>query len=273
MKKVTAFLFACVGLLGLSWARQVDDLTTQIDQSQVVVKETNGGVAIVDRKTNVEWAASTPAPGPTHRRVGRKGEYAYNYYNKSRVFKYESLAGCMVDCDSRDVPFRKVSCGNVLLQPTRTKVITNTITKERVTIRDVHHYHQVTVPGPERVVEVPGPERYVPILVLAPQQQYIANLGAPTVISPLLNGIPALSFVRSNFSIGNGITANAQGGAGGIGNGGSATGGNGYGAAAAAAAASAASTSTAPGAAAGSGNGSSGSAGAGGGPSNSGSGG
>lgn len=273
MKKITALLFACVGLFGLSWAQQVDDMTVQNDQDQVVVKERDGGLVIVDQKTNVEYAAVNPAPGSTHRRMGRAGEYAYNYYNKSRVFKYESLAGCMVDCDSNDVPFRKVACGNVLLRPTRTKIVTKTIIQERQTIRDIHHYHTVTVPGPERIIEVPGPERYVPILVLAPQQQYIANLSSPTVVSPVLSGIPALSFVRSNLSFGNGITANAQGGAGGVGNGGNATGGNGYGAAAAAAAASAASTSTAPGAAAGSGNGSSGSAGAGGGPSNSGTGG
>lgn len=93
------------------------------------------------------------------------------------------------------------------------------------------------------------------VMLHQPQTQQIAALGAPTIVSPVLSGLPGIAF-GSRFE-----QRISGGGASIAGSANSMNNNEAYGAAAAAAAAAAstASTSTSPGAAAGSGNGSSGS--------------
>ncbi|MCR4277867.1 MAG: hypothetical protein NUV80_07300 [Candidatus Berkelbacteria bacterium] len=134
----------------------------------------------------------------THLKMrGAKGEWVDAFLPKGT-----KMAWCP------DGSERILECGNttnrVKVVQTKTRIEVKTVTEtkyEQLPPKTV--YRDRDVPGPERIVyrdrEVPGPERivhkdrYQPILILAPQQQHIANLGSPTIISPQSAGIGLLS--------------------------------------------------------------------------------
>ncbi len=182
-----------------------------------------------------------------------------NYYLNKKTgvgvpHREKLRAGTLVWFDENNTPICKASCKNPLggkVSPGMTVKQNNTTiyrerTRTQVWQQDVDHYHT-------DIREVPVPEYHL-VRIYGPQNQYIGQFAAPTVVQGGGGG-------GFSIDLGTRVTAN---------------GGNGYGAAAAAAAAAASSssTSTTPTSGAGTSGGSSGgsSSGAGGGPSNSGSG-
>lgn len=235
LRVITALFLVALSVLGFA---QADDppnsANSQVSGERRLVREyQEGEVKFVSKDYKYEFTRPAVGHAGTKQRLGRKDEYGWVHYRGTGEFKYESLAGMMLIVDKEtDLPVQKAACKNLIWQGPGVKVNTRTFVYEKTLVREYETPGKpIEVPGPiqYRDRDVPGPieyrDRYLAIMILAPQQQYIANLGSPTVISPVLNGIPG-------FSINNGRTnLNAFG----VG-----LGGNGYGAAAAAAAAAAA---------------------------------
>lgn len=169
-----------------------------------------------------------------YRDVGRPGETAWSHNAKTNTWRQKPLAGVPIWRDRKTYQaVQEVRCKNIL--GGRLKVVTETVRvpiveeyeREKLVVKTVTVTQRVEVPV-DRPVEVPV---YQVVMVLAPQQQHIANLPPPTVISPTLNGLPALAFSKSNFRVngvsGGGTAYGGQGGSstayGGVGGGGSVT--------------------------------------------------
>jgi hypothetical protein len=287
MKRIiTGLLMLVVVTLGLTAKTMAQD-DVRIERGETrLVREEVGDWVEYDRKTNTTVLKA--AEGATHRVRGQihkvaldREVVANNYdFKTGKPHQQRLPAGTLVWVDDAGNLICKASCKNPLSTPVAHQ--TTVTQKNTVVLRererrlyyetDVHHYRDVPVPGPERIVTQ---NQYVPIIVMGPQQQYIGNLGAPTVLAPVLNGIPGISISKSSFSVaqnGGGAHVGNISAAGGAGGSTGAINNSAYGAAAAAAAAAAASssssTSTTPTSAAGASNGgssgSSGSSGSGG---------
>jgi hypothetical protein len=216
----TPLVIAALICASLAGAQSIDPSTSS--GTREFIREYQEGPDLLLSK-DYQWSYSRlPVSNEgTYRRAGRQGEYGWVHYRNRNEFKYESLAGRQVLCDRKtDLPLQVVACGNLIWQRSAVKTETRTLTYQRTLVRE----YRVTVPGPERRVEVPvyvpvdrpvEVPKYIPVMLLPTQQQHIANLGAPTVISPVIGGV---SF---NAQLGKGNTFNvaalAFGGAGGAG--------------------------------------------------------
>ena len=204
MRAVTALFFVVLSVLGFAQTENPPTSTdSQVSGERRLVREyQEGEVRLMSKDYKYEFTRPTVGHSGTYQRLGRKDEYGWVHYRGTGEFKYESLAGMMLIVDkATDLPVQKAACKNLVWQGPAVKVNTRTFVYEKTLVREYEtpgRTIEVPVPGPIQYVNVPGPtqyvDRYLPIMILAPQQQYIANLGSPTVVSNVLNGIPGLAF-------------------------------------------------------------------------------
>lgn len=210
MKKL--WLMAVLSLAAMASAQPaLRDDDDSLNQGKVVSVtssewvERDGGTVDLDPSTATKFIVVKPNPGPTHKRRGYPGEYAWNYYAESHRFKWDNLEGRVLDVDQNDVPFRidpgvdprtgKKGCGNVLLAPRRTTVAANVVRSVHTVYRERTKTIVRQLPGEEILIP-----QYRPCYILSPQTQYVGALPPSTVVAPVVGGI--------NWSFGGGTRIN-----------------------------------------------------------------
>lgn|GEM_PF-2454798 len=172
-------------------------------------------LSLVSAPTRAEVGASPPK---LSYRLGAKSEQGWVWYSakpgKPGQWKYESLAGRALRVDHLGRPAQVVKCKNLIYRgdgrPAAPPVASRdgiVISQPRVVRDDPAPRRHVQRSRPQRSGPRPLPQvEYRPIVIMGPQ--YVSTGGPmppPTVISPVVSGIPGIAFgSHSHFVISGG---------------------------------------------------------------------